>query len=196
MNWMKGIHFETALLNTVFEEYLIALDQAEERVVRLTRAIEEISKLPEHQRMVSALMILRGVQVISAMTILYETGDFRRFARAKDFMSALGLVPSEYSSGSKVSRGSITKTGNSHVRRVLVESAWHYRHKPTVGPGIKARRTGQPQELLRIAQKADFRLNRKYRRLIDRGKRSTVAAVATARELAGFVWAIGQQIQQ
>jgi len=193
MRWLKGIRFEIAFLQTVFEEYALTLDQAEERVVRLTREIEAVSVRPEYLELVSALMVLRGVQIITAMTVLFEIGDLRRFASAKEFMSALGLVPSEYSSGGKVSRGSITKTGNSHIRRVLVESAWHYRHRPTVGKGIKARRAGKPLELLNIAQKADVRLNRKFRRMTDRGKRSTVAAVATARELAGFVWAIGQQ---
>ena len=138
-------------------------------------------------------MVLRGIQIITAMTILFEIGDLRRFGRAKDFMAAIGLVPSEYSSGGKVSRGSITKTGNTHVRRIMVEASWHYRHRPTVGKGIKARRSGKPLELLSIAQRADVRLNRKFRRMTGRGKRSTVAAVATARELAGFVWAIGQQ---
>ena len=196
LKWMKGLQFEIVYLKLVFEEYLMALEQAEERKDRLTREIERISEQPKHKQLVSALMILRGVQIVTAMTILFEIGDLRRFGRAKDFMAALGLVPSEYSSGGKISRGSITKTGNTHVRRVLVESAWHYRHRPTVGPGIKARRSGQPLELLKIAQKADVRLNRKYRRLTDRGKRTTVATVATARELAGFVWAIGQQVQQ
>jgi len=191
--WMCGIEFEIEALKGVFEEYILALEQAEERVGRLTVEIEEIAKKPEQAKLVSALMVLRGVQIITAMTILFEIGDLRRFGKAKDFMAALGLVPSEYSSGGKVSRGSITKTGNTHVRRVLVEAAWHYRHRPTVGNGIKARRNGKALELLNIAQKADIRLNRKFRRMTDRGKRSTVAAVATARELAGFVWAIGQQ---
>jgi transposase len=191
---MKRIEFADSSLKVVFEDYVLSLDQAEDRVKRLTCEIEEIAKRPEQEKLVSALMILRGVQIITAMTIVCEIGDMRRFARANDFMAALGLVPSEYSSGNKVSRGSITKTGNVHVRRVLVESAWHYRHKPTVGKGIKARRAGKAPELLSIAQKADVRLNRKFRKLVDRGKRTTVAAVATARELAGFVWAIGQQV--
>jgi len=192
--WMDGIEFERSSLKVVFEEYRLGLEQAQERVERLTREIEEIAKRPEHAEIVSALMVLRGVQTITAMTILFEIGDMRRFKKAKDFMAALGLVPSEYSSGGKVSRGSITKTGNAHIRRVLVEASWHYRHWPMVGKCIKARRTGKPLELLSIAQRADVRLYRKFRRLTGRGKLSTIAAVATARELAGFVWAIGQQV--
>lgn len=194
INWIKRIQFEKATLNTVFEEYILAQEHALERVNRLTRDIEEIAERPEYQKTVSALMVLRGVKVITAMTILFEIGDLRRFGKASEFMSALGLVPSEYSSGSKISRGSITKTGNSHIRRVLIESSWHYRHRPTAGKGIKARRAGKPQELLNIAHRADVRLNRKFRRMTDRGKLSTIAAVATARELAGFIWAIGQQV--
>jgi transposase len=191
--WMKGIEFKICYLSKVFEEYLMSLSQAKDRVDRLTREIEEIAEKPEHKKSVSALMVLRGVKIITAMTILFEIGDLRRFGKAKEFMSALGLIPSEYSSGDKVNRGSITKTGNSHIRRVLVEASWHYRHRATVGRSIKARRAGKPLELLSIAHKADVRLNRKFRRLTDRGKRSTVAAVATARELAGFIWAIGQK---
>jgi len=194
MKWMQAIKFASATLNAVFEEYLLSLSQAEECVGRLTRTIEELAQTPEYQKPVEALMTLRGVKTITAMTIVSEIGDMRRFGKAKEFMAALGLVPSEYSSGKSICRGSITKTGNAHVRRVLVESAWHYRHRPTVGKAIKARRVGQPPEVLNIAQKADTRLNRKFRKIVDRGKRATVAAVATARELAGFIWAIGQNI--
>ena len=140
-------------------------------------------------------MTLRGVKTITAMTILTEMGDMRRFGKAKDFMAALGLVPSEYSSGNSVRRGGITKTGNTHVRRILVESAWHYRHWPTASKRIQARRTGQPLEVVRVAQKADIRLYRKYRKMIDRGKQPGKTIAAVARELAGFVWAIGQLVQ-
>ena len=139
-------------------------------------------------------MTLRGVQTLTAMTILSECGDLRRYGTASEFMAGVGLVPSEYSSGAKTCRGSITKTGNAHVRRVLVEAAWHYRHRPVASKAIKARRAGQPSAVVNVAQKADVRLNRKFRRMTDRGKRSTLAAVAVARELAGFVWAIGQQV--
>ena len=192
--WMKGMKFENSVLQAVFEEYQLSLDQAEERVERLTRSVEELAKKPEYQKPVAALMTLRGIKTITAMTIVSEIGDMRRFGKAKDFMSALGLVPSEYSSGKNICRGSITKTGNAHVRRVLVESAWHYQHRPTVGKTIKSRRSGQPLEVVQVAQKADIRLNRKFRKIVDRGKRTTIAAVATARELAGFVWAIGQRV--
>jgi transposase len=191
--WIKGIKFENVLLRIVFEEYQLMLEQAEDWLKRLTQLVAELAQTAEYKRPVAALMTLRGVKEITAMTIMSEIGDMRRFGTAKEFMAALGLVPSEYSTGKSVRRGSITKTGNAHVRRVLVESAWHYRHRPSVGKAIKDRRKGQPLEILSVAQKADVRLSRKFRRLIDRGKRSTIAAVATARELAGFVWAIGQK---
>jgi len=194
IKWMKGIEFEIGTLKAVLEEYMLALDQAEDRVERLTRSIEEVAQTPEYKKPVEALMTLRGVKTITAMTIVSEIGDMRRFGKAKDFMAALGLVPSEYSSGKSICRGRITKTGNAHVRRVLVESSWHYRHRPTAGKAIKARRAGQPLEVVSVAQKADIRLNRKFRKLVDRGKRTTIAAVATARELAGFVWAICRQV--
>src|ERR1041385_6681104 len=136
---------------------------------------------------------VRGIDWLTAMTILVELGDLRRFATAPQLMAAVGLVPSEFSTGDKTKRGSITKTGNAHVRRVLIESAWHYQ-RPTnrPGPRIRRRRAGQPTARLDIAQRCERRLHRRFTRLTSRGKRSTIAAVAVARELAGFIWAIGQ----
>ena len=192
--WLGEIRFEDVFLKTVFEEYQIGVDQAVEQLQRLTEAVSEISKTAEYKKPAEFLMTLRGVQTLTAMTILSECGDLRRYGTAGEFMAGVGLVPSEYSSGAKTCRGSITKTGNAHVRRVLVEAAWHYRHRPVAGKAIKARRAGQPSAVVSVAQKADVRLNRKFRRMTDRGKRSTLAAVAVARELAGFVWAIGQQV--
>jgi transposase len=191
---MKGIEFENGTLNAVFEEYRVALDRAVDWLQRLTQSIENLGQTDEYKKPVAALMSLRGVKTITAMTIVSEIGDMRRFGKAKEFMAAIGLVPSEYSSGNSIRRGSITKTGNAHVRRVLVESAWHYRHRPTVGKGIKERRAGQPLEVVTLAQKADTRLCSKFRKMVNRGKRATTAAVATARELAGFIWSIGQKV--
>lgn len=138
--------------------------------------------------------MLRGIDTLSAMTILSELGDLRRFPSAPQMMAAVGMVPSEYSTGDKTTRYSITKTGNAHVRRVVVEAAWHYARRITTGPRLRVRRKGQPQVLIDIAQKCDLRLNRKFHRMTSRGKRSTVAAVAIARELVGFIWAIGQLV--
>ena len=142
-----------------------------------------------------ALSVLRGINTLSAMTLLSELGDLRRFPTAPQLMAAVGLVPSEYSTGDKTSRFSITKTGNAHVRHIVVEAAWHYQRRITNGARIKARRKGQPQALVDIAEKCDLRLHRKFIRMTSRGKRSTVAAVAVARELVGFIWAIGQELE-
>ena len=128
-----------------------------------------------------------------AMTILSELIDYNRFDSPRKLMDFVGLVPGEYSSGGKQWRGSITKSGNSHVRRVLVEAAWHYRHSPhRTGETIRKRREGQPPEVIETARKAKVRLHRKFTRMVMCGKRTTVAATAVARELAEFVWAIGR----
>jgi transposase len=136
---------------------------------------------------------LRGVKTLTAMTILAELIDWNRFDSPRKLMDFVGLVPGEYFSGGKQWRGSITKSGNSHMRRVLVEAAWHYRHSPrTTGAAIRKRRERQPPEVIETARKAERRLYKKFTRLVMRGKKTTVAATAVARELAGFVWAIGR----
>ena len=141
---------------------------------------------------VTAFRVLRGIDTLSAMTLLAELGDLRRFASAPQLMAAVGLIPSEYSTGDKTNRFSITKTGNAYVRHILVEAAWQYQRHITSGRTIKARRKDQPKALTDIAAKCDLRLNRKFFRMTSRGKKSTIAAVAVARELAGFIWAIAQ----
>jgi len=117
----------------------------------------------------------------------------RRYGVAPQFMGSTGLVSSEYSTGDHERRGKITKAGNAHLRRVLVEAAWHYRHRASAGKAIQKRRKGQPEAVVAIAEREDQRLNRKFRRMVDRyNKKPVIAAVAVARELAGFIWAIGQ----
>ncbi len=130
--------------------------------------------------------------MLTAITILVELGDLRRFGAAPQLMAAIGVVPAESSTGDKQNRRGITKTGNAHVRRVLVEAAWHYQRRATAGARVQARRKGKAQALVDIAVKCDLRLNKRFNRLTSRGKKSTVAVVAVARELAGFIWAIGQ----
>ena len=127
------------------------------------------------------------------MTIVAEVWDMRRYGIAPQFMASTGLVSSEYSTGEHEHRGKITHAGNAHLRRVLVEGGWHYRYRASVGKAIKKRRKGQPAAVVSIAERADQRLNRKFRRMVDRyNKKPVVAAVAVAGELAGFIWAIGQ----
>lgn len=146
--------------------------------------------------MVQALQALRGVQLIAAMTLAAELQDFLRFASPRQLMAYLGLVPSEHSSGPKRRQGAITKAGNSAARRMLVEVAWHYRVDPRVSPIIAARQDGLPEAVTQIAWQAQARLCSKFKRLSARRLMKTKAVVAVARELAGFVWAIGREVQR
>ena len=145
--------------------------------------------------LVQALQALRGVQLIASMTLVGELQDFLRFELPRQLMAFVGLVPGEHSSGPKRRQGSITKAGNSVARRMLVEVAWHYQHSPRVSPIIAARHDELPKEITDIAWKAQLRLNAKFKRLVARRLMKTKAVVAVARELAGFVWAIGQEVQ-
>lgn len=192
--WLRKIKLSSEYSQIVLEEMIITHDQRLDQRARYDEKIEQAAKTSEYQPYVEALAVLRGINTLSAMTILSELGDLRRFPTAPKLMAAIGLVPSEYSTGDKTNRYSITKTGNAHVRHIVVEAAWQYQKRLTNGPTIKARRKGQPQALLDIAQRCDLRLNRKFYRMTSRGKRSTVAAVAVARELVGFIWAIGQVV--
>jgi transposase len=190
--WIRAIVMGEPYEHVVLNEYIRALEERQSELRRLDEVVLEAAKEPDYAPLVAQLCVLRGIDTLSAMTILSELGDLRRFASARQLMAAVGLVPSEYSTGDKTRRFSITKTGNAHVRHVLVQAAWHYRHAPRTGAAIGKRRNAQPGELVAIAKKAEERLHRRYRRMTGRGKRSTVAVTAMARELAGFVWAIGQ----
>lgn len=191
--WVKAIQLPEEWSQLVMAETIITVEQKLEQLARYDKAIEELSRTPAYAPYVEALSVLRGISTLTAMTILVELGDLRRFATAPQLMAAIGLVPAEHSTGDKTNRFGITKTGNAHVRHVIVEAAWHYQRRATAGAKIQARRRGKPQVLIDIAMKCDLRLNRRFYRLTSRGKRSTVAAVAVARELAGFIWAIGQE---
>jgi transposase len=192
-NWIRSQTFPDDNAQAVLTEYLVALEQELERIQRLNTKIEEESRRPEIASAVARLRTLRGVDTVTAMTLVSELVDFSRFTTAHELMSFAGLVPSEYSSGGKEFRGRITKTGNAHVRRVLVEAAWHYRHPPTgTGIALRKRREGQPPPVLEIARRAELRLCRKYRKMTSKGKNSRLTVVSVARELAGFVWAIGR----
>jgi transposase len=144
----------------------------------------------------AAVPALRGVSLLTATTIVVEIGDLRRFASAPQLMAYLGLVPSEHSSGGSKSRGGITKTGNGHVRRVLVEAAWTYRHPARKTACLQRRAERTPEAVQDIAWKAQKRLCARYRSMEGRGKLKVQACTAVARELAGFIWAIGQALPQ
>jgi transposase len=190
--WVNQIELIEQYSREVMQQHVRVIEHRVEIVAEYDRMIEQIARDSEYTPLVQALGVLRGIDWLTAMTILVELGDLRRFATAPQLMAAVGVVPSEFSTGDKIKRGAITKTGNAHVRRVLIEAAWHYQHYTRPGPHVRRRRTGQPAERLAIAERCDRRLHRRFTRLTSRGKRSTVAAVAVARELTGFIWAIGQ----
>ena len=178
----------------VLEEMQVTLTAREEQLARFDEEIEQAACKPEYEPYVSALRVLRGIDTLSALVILSELGDLRRFPTAPQLMAAIGLVPSEYSTGDKTNRFSITKAGNAHVRHIAIQAAWQYQRRPGEGRTLHRRRQSQSQELIEIARKCDRRLNRKFSRMTGRGKRSVIAAVAVARELIGFIWAVGQVV--
>ena len=192
--WIRQQTFEREAQQRVLRDYVQALQDATERVDRLTCDIQELVETSTLAPLVTALQAMRGVATISSVVIAAEIGDLRRFDSAGAFMSFVGLVPSESSSGQRKQRGSITKTGNRHVRRILVEAAWHYFKPAHRGQALRARNAKVSDEVRAIAWKAQKRLHRKFQHLIyERGKPRQVAVIAVARELAGFLWAIGQE---
>lgn len=195
LRWLATLKMQHSAQQIGFQEYLHAITEASARIARLEQALR--NALPEWglRPLVQALHALRGVQLIAAMTLVAELQDLTRFANARQLMSYVGLVPGEYSSGPKRRQGAITKAGNSAARRMLVEVAWHYQHSARVTPIIAKRLDHLPKEVTDIAWAAQLRLNAKFRRLLARRVMKTKAVVAVARELAGFVWAIGREVQ-
>lgn len=192
LRWAKEQSFPFESQQRVLADYVRTTEEGVERIERLTKDIAELVEQWAHGPEVKAMQALRGVQLVTAFGLVTEIGDFERFAGAPQFMSYLGLVPGEFSSGESQRRGRITKTGNSNVRRLLVEAAWNYRRN---GPSkaIRARREAAPPSIQRIAAKADDRLHRKLNKMLARGVARPKAIVAVARELAGFVWAAGKE---
>jgi transposase len=192
MSWLASQQLDHLEQRIALEEVLLGVRQAGERIRRLEQAIAEALPGWSLAGVVTALMALRGVDLIAATTLMAELGDLRRFGTPRQLMGYIGLVPSESSTGEKVWRGGITKTGNRHARRILVESAWSYRHPPRVGAAKLARVAAAPPEVRDIAWKAQVRLTGRYRALTRAGKLDVVAITAVARELAGFVWAVAR----
>jgi transposase len=193
--WLATLRLEHAAQQIGLQEYLHAVTEAEARIARLEQALRDTLAEWSLKPLVQALQAMRGVQLIAAMTLVAELQDFLRFDNARQLMAYVGLVPGEHSSGPKRRQGSITKAGNSAARRMLVEIAWHYRHSPRVSPVIVARQDELPKEVTDIAWKAQLRLNAKFKRLTARRVMTNKAVVAVARELGGFVWAIGCLVQ-
>jgi transposase len=197
MAWLRAQRFEHPAQQATMVDYLGEVDHAIARLERLEKAIDDaIASAPADTRaLIDGLQALRGVAKIVAVTVVAEVGRPSRFHTAKQLMAYAGAVPSEHSSGANRRQGGITKTGNAHLRRVLVEAAWSYRHRPGIGARLRGRQRAASDEVKAIAWKAQDRLHRRYARLVAKSKPSQKVTTAIARELLGFVWAIGRQIE-
>jgi transposase len=198
LDWVRReVKFDLFAQQATVEDYLAEVLHAGERIERLEQRIDDaIEEAPEAMRVVIAgLQALRGIAKVSAVTIVSEVGRLSRFARPRQLMGYSGTVSSEYSTGQRVRRGAITKTGNAHLRRIVGEAAWAYRYRPYVGPALRKRQKGLPAEVVEIAWKAQHRLHRKYTRLVGRGKVKQQAVTAVSRELLGFIWDIATRLE-
>ena len=193
--WLATVRFDHPAQQIVLQDYIDAVTTAEERVQRLTGQIEALVPQWSMAPLVQAFQAMRGVALITAVTVVAEVGDFSRFSNPRQLMAYLGLVPSEHSSGTKVRRGGITKAGSTLARRTLVEGAWTYRLPARVSNTLKGRIEPLPKPIRDIAWKAQVRLCARYRRLSAVGKLRTVVTTAIAREMVGFLWAIAREVQ-
>ena len=192
--WLETVKFDHPTQQIVMQEYIDTVVHCGKRVLALDKQIEQAAGKSVVWPVIEALMALRGVQLLTAVTTVAEIGDLKRFAKAAQLMAYLGLVPSEHSSGERQRRGGITKTGNSHVRRVLVEASWTYRFPARKTRTLQKRAERCDEKVQAIAWDAQKRLCYRYRHLTDGGKLKVQACTAVARELAGFIWAIGQAV--
>lgn len=193
--WLSEIKLPEPAQQIAFEEYIDAIAVATARIERVTGAIQAQVMTWRFASVVEALQAMRGIQFVHAVTLVAELGDLVRFGSARSLMGYLGLVPRESSSGEQQRQGAITKAGNSYARRALIEAAWAYRHPARVTRIIATRQTGLPKAACDIAWRAQLRLSAKYRRLVARHVNQNKIVVALARELSGFVWAIGQSVR-
>lgn len=193
--WLQEQKFEHPADQIVLQEYVEAVRLAEERLERIDAAILEFLPGWSLAPVVEGLMALRGVDLVVAVNFVVEIGDIRRFESPRQLMGYIGLVPEERSTGETIRRGSITKMGNARLRQLLVESAWTYRHPPRIGKRKMAVMAKVPPKVKEIAWKAQSRLTARFRALAARGKKLTVTCTAIARELAGFMWAVAQEVQ-
>jgi transposase len=187
--WIESLAWAHRAEQVVVDDYVLAIDHLEARLIELDAQLAAVAETEPYRVRVGWLRCFRGIDTLTAMLLLAELHDFRRFPSPRALMAYVGLVPSEDSSGEKQRRGRITRAGNALVRRLLVETAWHYQHRASVGVALTRRRNGQPGRVIAIADKAQQRLCRRFRRLRDDHKPAPKVVVAIARELAGFVWA-------
>lgn len=198
LQWVKLQHFEHAAQEATLLDYLHEVEHAAERIVRLERSIDAaVQRTPETLRAVIAgLQSLRGIAKISAVTLVAELGKLSRFAHPRQLMGYSGAVSREHSSGPSVRRGSISKAGNAHLRRIVSEAAWAYRHRPAIGAALAIRQREQNETVKAIAWRAQHRLHARYRALLARGKTKQKVITAVGRELLGFIWAIGTELER
>lgn len=196
--WLDTVGFEAPAQQATLGDYLQEVDHAAARLERLEQALDEaVQAAPASLRtVIAALQTLRGIRQVTAATIVCEVGPLSRFTHPRQLMGYSGTVPSEHSSGTSIHRGGITKTGNAHLGRVLLEAAWAYRFPPKCTKGLRQRQRGQPDAIIDLAWKAQQRLCGRYRRLLARGKPTPHVITAIARELLGFIWAIGVAAQR
>jgi transposase len=196
--WVKSaVHFAHGAQEATLVDYIHEVDHLAARIERLERALDEAVKTAPVQTraVIEALQALRGIALVSAVTIVAEVGKLSRFAKPRQLMGYSGAVASEDSSGPRIHRGAITKTGNGHLRRIIIEAAWAYRHRPSVGATLRKRHAPLDEDVLAIAWKAQHRLHARYRSLAARGKSAQSAVTAVGRELLGFIWAIGTMVE-
>jgi transposase len=197
LQWVKTVHFEHAAQEATLLDYLHEVEQQADRIERLERAIDDAVKTaPERMRaVIEALQALRGVAQVSAVTIVTEVGELSRFAKPRQLIGYSGAVASEDSTGERIRRGRITKTGNAHLRRIVIEAAWAYRYRPAIGAALRKRQATVPHEVNAIAWKAQHRLHARYCVLTAKGKSKQHVVTAVGRELLGFIWAIGVHVE-
>lgn len=188
--WLRAQRFDQPAAQRTFEEYLAQVDFNIERLRELDKEIAQIAETEPWKGQVAKLRCLRGIDILTAMTLIAEIQDFNRFRSPRELMAFVGLVPTTHASGGNTHHGAITKAGNAHVRRVLVEAAWNCSRPASTMANFRKRAEGQPEQVVKHALKAQQRLHSRYWRLVNRGKRPPVAAVAVAREMVGFVWAL------
>lgn len=196
--WLRQVEFEQPAQEATRLDYLHEVEHVADRLERLERAIDAAVKtVPVRMRaVIEGLQALRGIAVVSAVTIVAEVGELSRFTRARQVMGYGGLGAREESSGTRTRRGGITKTGNAHLRRIAIEAAWAYRHRPAVGGALRKRQATLSEEVKAIGWKAQLRLHARYRKLLGRGKCQQHVVTAVGRELLGFIWAIGVTVER
>lgn len=193
--FLSTVRFDHPAQELAFNEYRLACKEADERVRRIVEALRELCSSWQMSPLVKALLCFKGLDFVSAVTFVAEIGDLTRFAHPRELMAYLGLVPSVYASGNTCRLGSITKAGNKHARRILVEAAWDNRFKAQVSRSLEVRQEGQPKIVRDISWKAQLRLSKRWRSLLlGRKLHANKVCIAIARELAGFIWSAGQQV--